>query len=476
MANIIIDALETKELDELEHIIYQYKESINNIDEESLLTPLAVAIRTDNIDQVKLLLKYNADPNIECEMGLPLCIAVASPDRLDIVTLLLSLQDVNVNQQDNMGQTALIYACIFNNNHAVSLLTNRSDVDVHITNNTGETAIFHCMRSVELFSILYVEKHAKINISNAFGESPLQRLFDNVSGELLKSSVVEPIVDIIMDTPSEEELHLSADILASVLSCEQYLPHMFDRLVGKSNSVDYDSDTTEYGYNCKLLSVHLGLVHVLERIIEITDYNPTYDPTVALAVINEDRPASSYNMLMYLASRYDIDFSVSDQENNTVLELALKAMCIKCALWIIQHVTWDYSQQELANIAYLVLKAQDLNLVHKVIYMVNFNATILTPLNMLRDSNNQTNVILAYLGTTFEDDINMYFLSKTLPFIVANQGYPSELRNAPEWFKDTLTYHFLQQYDTLMYRSLAQVQKREDSIEVQRFRHYRKSM
>lgn len=476
MAHIIIDALETKELDELERVIHHYKDNINDIDAETVLTPLAVAIRTNNTEQVELLLKYHADPNVECEMGLPLSIAVASSDRLDIVKLLLSLQDIKVNQQDRMGQTALLYACIYNNNHAVRLLTNRADVDVHITNNGGETAIFHCMRSVELFSMLYVDKGAKINITDTFGVSPLQRLFNNVSGELLKSLVVEPIVDVIMDTAREEELHLSADILASVLSCEHYLPHMFDRVVGNSDSVDYDSDTTEYGYNCKLLSVHLGLVHVLERITEVTDYNPADDPAVALAVINDERPTSSYNMLLYLTSRYDIDFTVIDQENNTVLELALKAMCIKCAFWIVRHVTLNYSWEELANIAYLVLKAENLDLVYKVMDMVNFNATIITPLNMLRDSNPQTNVILAYLGTTPEDDINMYFLGRALPLIVGNQGYPSELRNAPEWFKGTLTYRFLQQYDTLMYRSLAQVQNREDFVEVQRFRSYRRRM
>eukprot|EP01124_Arcella_intermedia_P009625 TRINITY_DN16292_c0_g1_i1.p1 TRINITY_DN16292_c0_g1~~TRINITY_DN16292_c0_g1_i1.p1 ORF type:complete len:1859 (+),score=529.61 TRINITY_DN16292_c0_g1_i1:234-5579(+) len=90
--------------------------SPNFVDEEGE-TPLLVAISTNNLDAVKLLLSseiQKIDINLSDEMtGLtPLMCAVQNkgPKRIEITKLLLQTPGININAQDEEGSTALVIA------------------------------------------------------------------------------------------------------------------------------------------------------------------------------------------------------------------------------------------------------------------------------------------------------------------------------------------------------------------------------
>jgi len=104
-------------------------------------TPLVYAIIYNYIEIVKLLLKMNADVNVQCysESKSPLIYAVSYPYINDsqIVELFLK-EGSNMNRQDKVGTTALMIAAILNRHKIVKLLLEK-DADVNFIDNDQET-------------------------------------------------------------------------------------------------------------------------------------------------------------------------------------------------------------------------------------------------------------------------------------------------------------------------------------------------
>lgn len=103
--------------------------------------PLMSAAFLDNIEALKLLIKYKADINFKNEKGdTPLMIAAEKSSR-NVVRELLK-HNANSNAQNNQGYTALMLAAIYGNDISVKDLIKKR-ADLNLQDNQGRTALIH---------------------------------------------------------------------------------------------------------------------------------------------------------------------------------------------------------------------------------------------------------------------------------------------------------------------------------------------
>ena len=111
-------------------------------EEEARETALMYATTTGHIDIIRLLLDYNADPNLtdyEGETALAMAIPLDTLDNESIVKTLLEY-NADPNLQNVNGNTPLIKATIFNQIYIVHLLLDNG-ADPFMKNIRGDTAL-----------------------------------------------------------------------------------------------------------------------------------------------------------------------------------------------------------------------------------------------------------------------------------------------------------------------------------------------
>lgn len=123
--------------------------NIKNSDNE---TALHYAIYENNNDMVSLLIKYNADINCKNNFGLtPLMICCK--ENLDYCMIMSLINSgVNLDLQDNDGNTALHYASINNRYDVIGLLL-LNGADKYINNNNNKRA-YQLTNTIYLFNLL----------------------------------------------------------------------------------------------------------------------------------------------------------------------------------------------------------------------------------------------------------------------------------------------------------------------------------
>jgi ankyrin repeat protein len=90
-----------------------------------------------SLDVIRAFLEHGADVNVESANGFSALVMAVMLGDPDLLTLLLSVKDVNVNRVNGAGNTVLHYASIFGDETIVSLLKN-ADADVNAKNALGE--------------------------------------------------------------------------------------------------------------------------------------------------------------------------------------------------------------------------------------------------------------------------------------------------------------------------------------------------
>jgi ankyrin repeat protein len=110
----------------------------NFIDEDGHY-PLGEAASNGHIDVMKLLLdRPDVDPNFAMgfKRNTPLFFGACFPD---VVKLLLDQEGIDVNQQNDVGSTALLKTACFDSVESAQLLLERNDIDVNISEGLRST-------------------------------------------------------------------------------------------------------------------------------------------------------------------------------------------------------------------------------------------------------------------------------------------------------------------------------------------------
>lgn len=93
----------------------------------------------------------------------------------DVVNFLLQRDDINVNLQNGIGYTALMYASHRKYYKIVKMLLNRKDIDVNIRDRDKNTALYIASKHnlVNIVELLLKNENIDINLNNRYGYTPL---------------------------------------------------------------------------------------------------------------------------------------------------------------------------------------------------------------------------------------------------------------------------------------------------------------
>ena len=129
------------------------------------------AIRANDIDRLRSLVRTAADANQKDEAGVPLLMTSAAVGSVEAMTLLLD-KGAEVNARNGFGATALIWCAT--DLAKVQLLTSRG-ADVNLASRTGRTALFVAAMSEPSANIvrLLVSKGAHLDARDAFQNTAL---------------------------------------------------------------------------------------------------------------------------------------------------------------------------------------------------------------------------------------------------------------------------------------------------------------
>ncbi|OUM63872.1 hypothetical protein PIROE2DRAFT_20617 [Piromyces sp. E2] len=109
-------------------------------------TPLHLAINSDNIDIVKILLQcQKVDVNIYDKYGFSPIFYSILKKRYDVLRMLLSHPSVNVNRKNVTGLSPLLFTVVLRNKEALKILLSHPDIDINITGKHNNTALINLL-------------------------------------------------------------------------------------------------------------------------------------------------------------------------------------------------------------------------------------------------------------------------------------------------------------------------------------------
>lgn len=169
--------------------------NINAQDDMLEDTALHLACNRGHINIIKFLLTMpELDINNQNEHGQTALLLATEYE--NIVKLLLATPNIDVNIQDNYGTTALIRAVMCNNEHSVKLLLAVPDININARNSSGKTALSQAIEFNRPY-IYLIQK--KADIINALASCAFEALYKN-DIETIKSIIAKIGIENIVDT------------------------------------------------------------------------------------------------------------------------------------------------------------------------------------------------------------------------------------------------------------------------------------
>lgn len=187
--------------------------SITDISDRNLRTPLHYAIEMKNINSIKLLLEYGANPNSTDKDGLnSLHLAVKS--RSFIICELILAKIGDINSRYNTGESSLHIACNLQLVDIAQLLIEKG-INVNSQDHSHEITPLHysvLLNNRELTALL-LKHNASPNVQDIYGNTPLHYAIIENNFEifmmLTQSSYTKNIINLNMwNIDGEIPLHI----------------------------------------------------------------------------------------------------------------------------------------------------------------------------------------------------------------------------------------------------------------------------
>ena len=143
-------------------------------------TTLMIACCNGDTEILQLLIKNNANPNLQTNTGWTALMYAAILGKSEILNILLQHKaDVNIKKSSN-GDTALMYACARSNIQVVKLLTIKYWADINSKSNNGATALFLASQNGHLPVVEHLlQEKANPNTPMNDGATPLYIASEN---------------------------------------------------------------------------------------------------------------------------------------------------------------------------------------------------------------------------------------------------------------------------------------------------------
>jgi hypothetical protein len=212
---------------------YIWREDVENV--KTFLKTFPYSINYFDIPRISL--KSNEDETeyeyyldedfYEDKVKNPLMYA-AKWERLEMVQVLLQHEEINVNVQDEKGDTALMYAVKEGNLDIVQALLEHPRIDVNLQNNDGHNALIIAVllkyRELDIVKALLEHPRIDVNLQERDGNTTLIIAANNGYLEIVKELLKHPKIDVnVQNKDGETALILAAkyrnsDIVYQIVS------------------------------------------------------------------------------------------------------------------------------------------------------------------------------------------------------------------------------------------------------------------
>jgi ankyrin repeat protein len=169
-------AIELQNIEAIKMLL-KYGSNVNLIDKNGF-NSLHFSIRTRNIEICKLIVPIIADINARYKTGETALHMACNYESVEIAKLLIT-NGINVNIQDYSNEiTPLCYSILSNNIDLIELLLN-SGAEVNLQDSFGNTSLHYCIieNNIQGFKLLINFESTKntlnLNVWNMYGEIPL---------------------------------------------------------------------------------------------------------------------------------------------------------------------------------------------------------------------------------------------------------------------------------------------------------------
>lgn len=135
-------------------------------------------VSKENFNQLKMLLEQHKDDknfiNTQNDKGSTLLHITVEHNKQNIAEFLLSM-NIDINIQDNNGETALMLAVENENNGMVSLLANNETLDINLQDKLGDSALMIAtlLKNDDIVKILLDNKNINTNLQDNNGATAL---------------------------------------------------------------------------------------------------------------------------------------------------------------------------------------------------------------------------------------------------------------------------------------------------------------
>ncbi len=292
-------------------------------------TALIVAAKNGHLDVVKALIQADAEVDIASKCGNTALIVAAENGHLDVVKALIQA-DAKVDIASKCGNTALIVATENGHLDVVKALI-QADAKVDIQDNTGYTALHSAIygasntdidviKSIEKAVKLNVEEHIR-NVEHVTADADIEKETFNVEiySNRYSASCTEKIVlqldhnTKILKAPALDLATIHSDIYGAfhedigvIEDIEKAVKLNVGEHIRYVKHVTADADIEKETFNVKIYS---------------SKYSASYTEKIVLQC-NHKRSSKQYTKIVEALLEAGTDLDISNNENNTALDLA----------------------------------------------------------------------------------------------------------------------------------------------------------
>lgn len=146
--SLLINAIKTNN-PELVTEILKYTKDIDKVYHSETALTYACDLGIDNINIIKELISKNANINYKGDGGYTCLMNAVYAHQDDLLRYLLTLDDININEQNDEGQTILHLCVEYANVNAVDIILENSNINKSIEDNKNRTAKEYALELAE---------------------------------------------------------------------------------------------------------------------------------------------------------------------------------------------------------------------------------------------------------------------------------------------------------------------------------------
>lgn len=303
-----------------------------NLQDERGMTALCYASHEGRMEAIRLLMDRAADPNLADFHGVtPLHYACREPPfniQDDVAGFLLSYPQVDANQRDDSGASAILVAAEVGRHQVMRSLLACERLDPNLTNFAGRTALLVAcgFDHTEVVMQLLRSERVHVTLRGQHGETPLHMAALRGGVEVLQLLLAHPQMELnVVNDLGRSALHEAASLGA----------HQVVRCLLSANVLVDQRD--KKGCSPLMLAAMNGSFEAFEALLPLSQHlvndrdSEGFTVLMRLAARGATKGLMAHACLQLLRMESGVDIDAQNAEGSTALMLAIGNGCVPSA-------------------------------------------------------------------------------------------------------------------------------------------------